>query len=261
MSLHDAEATRRVGSLLRFLAPFFYAGPEADSTTWEPHTRVTSAAYAAGVFASRWQLPVGGASSYAANATAYTLVDTSLAVDWTGPTLPVPCDGGGRVWFDLYSGTGPLSPVPSPDGGCALSLSLESRGYGAVLALAPTDASPLPANLSTFLAKMASMTARPLASFDITPTYLQQTMTFIAPAPLSALPSGMVSVPGASAWRFASIGTEIEGRTVVGNDVQYPWEDVATTTHSPHRIDVPNLYVDATPVTNQQYAAFLAATG
>jgi hypothetical protein len=48
LSPFDGESTRRVGALLRFLAPFFSAGAEADSTNWEPHTPVDAAAYAAG---------------------------------------------------------------------------------------------------------------------------------------------------------------------------------------------------------------------
>ena len=43
--------------------------------------------------------------------------------------------------------------------------------------------------------------------------------------------------------------------------MQFPWEDLASTTHTTHHIDVPNLFVDATPVTNDQYAAFLTKTG
>jgi hypothetical protein len=42
--------------------------------------------------------------------------------------------------------------------------------------------------LAPFLAKMAAMTARPLATFDTAPTYLQQTMTFVAPAPPRGAP-------------------------------------------------------------------------
>ena len=261
LSLHDCEATRRVGALLRFLAPFFRAGPAANSSTWEPHMAVSAAAYSAGVFASKWALPAGGDSPYASAATAYTLVGKGAA-DWTGPTLPVPCDGGGALFFDLYAGlSAPLAPAPSPDGGCALPLALEASGYGAVLALAAADASPPPPALADFLARMAQMTARPLASFDIAPTLLQQTMTPIAPAPLAAAPAGAVAVAGAAAWPFSVGGTMIEGRSTVGNDVQFPWEDSAITAHEMHAVDVPNLFVDVTPVTNAAFAAFLQASG
>ena len=261
LSLFDGEATRRVGALLRFLTSFFHAGPDATSTTWEPHTAVTEAAYAAGIFASRWELPAGGDSPYSDNATAYTIVSKGAA-DWAGPTLPVPCDGGGALFFDLYTGlAAPVAPVPVPGGsGCALPLAIEVNGYGAVLALSAANGAPTPAALSIFLSKMAEMTARPLTSYDTTPTYLQQTMTFIAPAPLANAPADTVFVSGQSAWPFSVEGTLIEGRTVKGNDVQYPWEPLAITIHAPHPVDIPNLFVDVTPVTNAAFGAFLAAT-
>jgi len=203
--------TRRVGSLLRFLTLFFQADPSANSTSWTPHTPVTAAAYAAGVFASQWVLPSGGESPFKSAATAYTILGNGTA-NWVGPTLPVPCDSSGGAYYDLYSGTAtPLTPIPSPDGGCALPLALEARAIGAVLALGAADAADPPPTLAPFLALMANMTARPLASFDTAPVYLQQTMTPIAPAPLAAAPRGTVLVTGASGWSFSVVGTEIEG--------------------------------------------------
>ncbi len=264
LSLRDAEATRRVGALLRFLTLFFRAGPEATSTTWTPHTLVTAAAYGAGVFASQWVLPAGGGSPFKGDATAYTLVSNG---SFAGPTLPVPCAAAGAAYFDLYAGAAaPLAPVPAPEGGCALPLAFEAGGFGAVLALGAADAAAPPAALAAFLAKMAQMTARPLASFDAAPTYLQQEMTFIAPAPLRAAPAGTVFVPGQAAWPFSVNGSEIEGvagrnDTDAGMDVQFPWEELAHHVHGPFNVSVPDLFVDATPVTNAQYAAFLAASG
>ncbi len=221
LSLRDAEATRRVGALLRFLAPFFYADPSATSTSWTPHTPVTAAAYSAGVYASQWVLRAGeNGSPFKGDATAYTVVGKGAA-DFSGPALPVPCAAAGVSYYDLYAGdSAPLVPAPAPEGGCALPLSLEASGYGAVLVLGAADAAAPPAALAAFLAKMAAMTARPLATFDTAPTYLQQTITEIAPAPLTAAPAGTVFVPGQQAWPFSVEGTEIEGRTVAGNDVQ-----------------------------------------
>jgi len=56
------------------------------------------------------------------------------------------------------------------------------------------------------------------------------------------------------------MGTEIEGRPNLGNDVQFPWETIAVTEHATHAVDVPSLYWDTTPVTNAAFAAFLAAS-
>ena len=255
MSPYDAEATRRVGALLRFLAPFFSA------PAWTPHTLVTPEAYQSAIFSSRWELPGGSTSGpYAFNSTAYTLVGKGQQ-PWNGATLPVPCSDPSTVYYDLYAGALLPPPVPSSDGGCALSLSLEAGGFGAVLGLSAREVSPgPPAALTDFLARMREMTARPLATFGTAPTLLQQVMTFIPPAPQAAPPPGMVLVPGQAAWRFSVTGTEIEGRTVAGNDVQFPWEALASTAHAPHAVDIPNLFVDTTPVTNAQYAAFLAST-
>lgn len=257
MSERDCEATRRVASILRFLAPFFSAGPEANSKTWTPHTLVTASAYAAGAYSSRWDLPSGG-GYYAHDATAYTIVSTGAA-DFSGPILPVPCNDPSVVYFDLYAGV-LILPVPAPEGGCALPLYLEANGYGAVLALAAVDASPVPSSLLDFLTQMAAMTARQLASYDTAPLLLQQTMTLITPAPLATAPAGTVLIAGQSEYRFSVSGTEIEGRIVNGNDVQFAWESSAETNHPPHRINIPNLFVDSTPVTNSQYATFLATT-
>ncbi len=268
LSLRDAEATRRVAALLRFLTLFFSADPTPDSTSWTPHTPVTPAAYSAGVFASQWVLPPGGASPYTATATAYTIVGNGTG-DFNGPALPVPCTGGSSgpsggggggegavvAYYDLYSGTpSPLLPVPLPapqGGGCALPLAIEAGGFGAVLALSGSDAAaPPPTPLADFLARMATMTARPLATFDTSPTYLQQAMTFIPPAPLATAPPGTTLVQGHQAWQFTVNGTEIEGRagrvnlTDVAVDVQFPWEDIAVQIHATHTMDIPDLFVE-----------------
>lgn len=252
LSLRDAEATRRVASLLRFLTLFFRADPTPDSTSWTPHTPVTAAAYSAGVFASQWVLPPGGDSPYASTATAYTIVGNGTS-NFGGPTLPVPCTAPsqGVAYYDLYAGTPwPLLPVPAPEGGCALPLAVEAGGFGAVLALSGGDAAAPPPSLADFLARMALMTARPLASFTTSPTYLQQTMTATPPAPLAVAPPGTTLVQGQVGWQFTVHGTEIEGRagrlnmTDIAVDVQFPWEDIAVQYHANHTLNIPNLFVE-----------------
>jgi formylglycine-generating enzyme required for sulfatase activity len=255
LSPRDAEATRRAGALLRFLGQRFTASPD-----WEPHFVLAPAPAAAGVFASRWPAPAGRA--YAHAATAFTLVNRGAADSLAAPTVPAPCDGGGMLYFDLYAGQS-VAPQPVAGGGgggaCAVPVRVEAAAFGALLALDARDAPDTA--LAAFLREMAAMTAAPLASFSAATTYLQQTMTPIAPLPPAAAPpAGTVLVAGAADWRFSVSGTEIEGRTVAGNDVQFPWEALATTSHAPVRLNVSNLYVDVTPVTNAAYAAFLAAS-
>jgi hypothetical protein len=84
LSPRDAEATRRAGALLRFLGPAFLT-----SLGWEPHTALAPAVASAGLFASRWPLAGGGASPFAHDATAYTLVNRG-AQDSAAPAVPAP---------------------------------------------------------------------------------------------------------------------------------------------------------------------------
>lgn len=251
LSSRDAEATRRVGSMLRFLAPFLV------SPAWEPHTVLASTASAASVFASRWPSPAGAA--FPSNATAWTLVSTSLETNYSGPAVLVPCALRGVSYFDVYRGAA-LSPAPLPTGdGCALTLSVEAGGYGAVLAVADTDAIGN-ATLAAALARMQAMTQRALASFANSSAILPQTMT-VWPRTATPAPPGMLPIPAATQWRFAVNSTTIEGRQfAVGGDVQYYFEDLPSWRHDAV-IDIPDFLLDATPVTNDDYAAYLAASG
>ena len=255
LSARDAEATRRVGALLRFLAPFLV------SPAWEPHARLASEAAAASVYASRWPSPAGVA--FPAAATAWTLVSTELAANFSGPAVLVPCEGA--LYFDLYRGVA-LTPAPYAGGGgegaCALALSVEAGGYGAVLGVAAADAAGN-ATLATFLQSMAGITPRALASFSANVTILPQTMNVwpkTPPLPPSAR-AGMLAIPAAPAFFFSVNGTEIEGRQfAVGDDVQYPWEALPRWQHAT-TLAIDAFLIDATPVTNAQYSAFLAASG
>lgn len=249
LSIRDSESIRRAGALLRFLEQRYLTSPE-----WEPHTVLNTDAYTAGVFASKWPSPAGGAYTHAS--TAWTLVNRN-SNDLSLPTVLTPCDGGGFVYFDLYNGTS-VAPVALPSGGCAVPVRVEGMGFGALLAVNSAD---LPDSaLSTFLLEMATMTAKPLSSFSTATTYLQQTMTPVVPAPASTAPPGTVLVPGSADWRFSVSGTEIEGRTVAGNDVQFPWEALASTSHAAVRLNISNLFVDVNLVTNSDYSSFLSAT-
>lgn len=256
LSARDAEATRRVGALLRFLGtPFF------TSEDWEPHTVLVRESAAAGLFASLWPAAAEAGVPFAAtNASAWTLVNRGAA-DISMPSIKVLCSGA-VVYFDLYHGTA-LSPQHLRDGGCALKLNVEALGFGAVLGLAVSDApgGTPPAAVAAFLSKMAAMTAAPLASFSRNATLLQQVQTPHTATPVPpTTPPGSTLIAGATAWPFTVMGTEIEGRQNLGNDVQFSWETIAVTEHATHAVDVPNLYWDTTPVTNAAYAAFLASS-
>jgi iron(II)-dependent oxidoreductase len=257
LSDRDAEATRRVGMLLRFLAPFLV------SADWEPHVVLAAPAAAASIYASRWPSPAGIA--FPSNATAWTLVSTNLSSNFSAaPAILVPCGGANVAYFDVYSGA-PLTPSPYSQAGgpgCALSVSMEAGGYGAVIGVSPGDAAGN-ATLAAFLSSMRVRTARALASYSTAVALLPQNMTIWQPAP-SLPPSawgGMILIPSDPSWRFAVNGSTIEGRQFqYGGDIQYPWEALPQWQHDA-TIAIPAFYIDITPVTNAQYAAFLAASG
>jgi formylglycine-generating enzyme required for sulfatase activity len=256
MSQRDAEATRRVSAMSRYFSGFLTAAG------WEPHTVLHPDACGVGVFASRWPQPVSVV--YPNNATLWTIVNRG-SLNYTGPVVYVSCSSSGVSYYDVYRGVS-LSPtlVPGESDTCALSLPVEAEGFSGVLAIATADVS---ANLTSFLQTMSKMTTISLGSLSQATSWLPQVMTqWDATTPASSTPPDMVYLPGNASWSFAVSGTEIEGGWVAepngqGVDVQYPWESVCMQVHRPHVLSVLPLYMDVTPVTNGQYAAFLAASG
>ena len=228
----DAEATRRVASIEREVAPFLV------SPAWEPHYSM----HHYGVYASRW--PLDGK-------TVWTIVNRNeYNVD--GPQLSVPLESGTR-YFDLYHGM-ELSGV-SDTASVTLSFPIEAHGFGAVLALqGEPDAAT-----KQFLAAMKQMTATPLAQYDSVWRPLPQHIVDIAATtPAAAPPEGMVLISGGD-FVFKVRGIEIEGDDDIGVDVQYPWEDQARRFHE-HPMHIASFYIDKYPVTNAQFKLFLDAT-
>jgi formylglycine-generating enzyme required for sulfatase activity len=227
----DAEATRRVATIERAVAPFLV------SPDWEPlyptHTY--------GVYASRW--PLG-------KETVWTVVNRGL-YDLNGRQMDVPVTAGMR-YFDLYHG---VELTPEVEGQTAvLSFAIEANGFSAILATPgePSDA------MKTLMQKMAAMTTKPLAAYSHDRTVLPQTMVPIAPTkPTAEVPAGMVRIPGGS-FVFKVTGTEIEGSDDPGVDVQYPWEDSPRRYHE-KTMQVAAFYIDKYPVTNAQFKQFLDA--
>ncbi|HUI11667.1 MAG TPA: formylglycine-generating enzyme family protein [Bacteroidota bacterium] len=225
----DAEATRRVASLERAVAPFLV------SRDWEPAFPMLRY----GVFASRWPLK---------GRTVWTIVNRNhYAVE--GPQIELPA-GGSTRYFDLYHGT---ELVPERRGDrIVLSFALEPSGYGALLAAegAPDSA------LAALMATMHAMTAAPLAGYSHTWVELPQQMAEIPPTPVTLdTPAGMVKIAGGT-FVFRSRGIEIEGSNDVGVDVQYPWEDSPRRYHE-RTMAVGTFWIDRYPVTNAQFRRFL----
>jgi gamma-glutamyl hercynylcysteine S-oxide synthase len=228
----DGEATRRIATIERALAPFLI------SQGWEPFYPMARG----GVFASRWPLE---------NRTLWTIVNRT-EYDVAGQQMTVPYQDGAR-YFDLYHG---LEIKPEIDGSQAtLFFSIEGHGYGAILGVigAPDAAT------QALMAKMQAMTAKPLSSYSHEwQPLLQHIVDIPATAPAASAPEGMVRIDGGD-FEFRVDGIEIEGFNNAGVDVQYPWEDSPRRFHL-HPMHIPAFYMDKYPVTNAEFKRFLDVT-
>lgn len=228
----DGEATRRVATIERAMAPLF------ANEGWEPFYPMNRY----GVFSSRWP---------STDRTLWTIVNRN-AYDVEGRQMTIPFAEGAR-YFDLYHG---VELHPDRDGANAvLSFTMEAHGYGAILVLSGAPDS----DTAALLAKMRVMSAKPLSSYPNEWKPLPQTLVEIKPTAAAATaPQGMVKIPGGD-FRFKIEGIEIEGHNDIGVDVQYPWEKDARRFHD-HRLNVKPFYIDKYPVTNSEFKAFLDAT-
>jgi len=228
----DAEATRRVATIERAVAPFLV------SADWEPLAPMLRY----GVFSSRW--PMG-------QQTVWTIVNRN-EYDVDGPQIEVAAEKGVR-YFDLYHGV-ELTPAKNQAGQYELSFRVEAHGYGALLA----SPSAPEAGIQALMAKMKELSASPLATYSHEWKVLpQQIVSMAAVKPPSGSPADMVKIPEAN-FDFRVSGIEIEGFNDIGVDVQYPWEDTPRRFHD-HPMHVKSFWIDKYPVTNAQFKKFLDA--
>jgi iron(II)-dependent oxidoreductase len=229
----DAEATRRVATLERGLAPFLV------SKDWEPMAPMLRY----GTYASRW--PLG-------DQTVWTIVNRN-EYDVDGDQLTVPTTQGLR-YFDLYHGV-ELTPRSAADGKSILAFPIEAKGYGAVLA---TNTAP-DQKILDLMSKMKQLTATPLSHYSHQWEPVTQRIVPIQPTKKAAsAPAGMTKIPGGD-FLFKVQGIEIEGFNDAGVDVQYGWEDSPRRYHQ-HPMQVPSFFIDTYPVTNADFKKFLDAT-
>ncbi|MBT9458123.1 MAG: SUMF1/EgtB/PvdO family nonheme iron enzyme [Burkholderiaceae bacterium] len=233
----DAQTLKRIATLQRAVAPLLV------SLDWRPYAPTLQA----GVFASRFP-----GVAIQKGQVLHTIVNRN-EVEVSGEQLALPHAEGAR-YIDLWNGAA-LQPR-IVDGRALIELSLEPRGYGAVLALA---AGVQVAGLDTYLAKAAEFARTPLQSLSAQWKSIPQQLVEIAPtAAVAAAPQGMVTIPAAE-FDFVVGGIAIEGQTWAGVDVQYPWEREARRGHR-RRMPVAAFHIDRHPVTNAQFKAFMAAT-
>jgi gamma-glutamyl hercynylcysteine S-oxide synthase len=229
---HDAEATRRVATIERGVAPFLV------SQDWEPFSPMLHF----GVFSSRW--PLG-------DDTVWTIVNRN-EYNISGPQIELPATNG-MHYYDLYHGV-ELNPE-SRGNNVALTFDLGAKDYGALLATKSALSEPI----RNLMAKMKAMTAKPLTTFSHEWTFLPQQIAPMATTkPPAGTPTEMVKIP-ADDFRFKVQGIEIEGFDDVGVDVQYPWEDSPRRYHE-HVMNIKSFWIDKYPVTNEQFKKFVDAT-
>ena len=185
----DAEATRRVATIERGVAPFLI------SQDWEPMAPVLRY----GVYASRW--PRG-------EDTVWTIVNRN-EYDIQGDQIEVAGKDGIR-YFDLYHGV-ELKPQARLGGKIVLAFSIEAKGYGAVLATKSASNSAtnpmLDQKLVALMSKMKDLSATPLSSYSHEWKFVPQQIVPIPPTKATAsAPDGMIRIPrGDFLFKFSGI--------------------------------------------------------
>lgn len=230
----DAAALRRTAVVERQFADLLI------SPGWEPFAPTLRN----GIFASKF--PKAGT-------TLWLLINQNDATV-SGPELSVP-HAEGRRYFDVWHGI-ELKPRVE-DGHATLEFELEGQGYGAVVAVDPGSAGY---GLAPFMARMAAMTGKPLASYSHEWHFLPQAMVGVEPTKSAAkIPAGMIRIP-AGDFDFRVSGVEIEGFDWEGLDVQYPWETVPKRGHD-HVMHIASFLIDEFPVTNAEFKRFMDGSG
>jgi formylglycine-generating enzyme required for sulfatase activity len=226
---------QRDRSLLRAMLPIQrrYAGLFCGEN-WTPLVPTLKAE----VFASLW----GGGGLRL-----WTLINRSQAAV-AGPLLPARLEPGQTV-FDLVAG----KPA-SPD----FSTSIAARGLGCFVAGAPAA---LGADFKRFLRAQAAAQAR--ASWDTAYPQRQTQLLAVKPTQKRPLaPEGMVEVPAAEINLVIDMRLRECGYYESVREKNPDFQDVYTHKTAPfrRRVRLTRFALDATPVTNAQFAAFLRAT-
>ena len=228
----DATALKRITTIYRRFPSLLV------SADWEPYA--TTLQY--GVFASKFP---------GADCILWNIVNRNeYEVD--GQQLRV-AHAEGNTYFDLWLGVALQPRIQGAE--AVISLTLEARGFGAVLAVrAGCEVEAMDA----LLARIAELASVPLQARSAKWEPLQQTMVDNPSTTVCAsAPEGMVQVP-AAVYDFAVHGVEIEGFSAVGTGLQYPWER-SPRRHHRHSLNITEFYIDRTPVTNAEFKRFMDA--
>ncbi|KAI8377656.1 C-type lectin protein [Radiomyces spectabilis] len=243
ISPRDGEALRRTSKIMRCFGPTFFANPD-----WEPHTPCIQWKC---VFGSRW------VSSTTANQVLWTFVNRS----------PLPAVGHqivvgyqiGWQFYDVWRGE-EIFPTNIVDGLATLSFDIEPRGYGCIFAT--PDIAQLPDGVNDLLFFMRRRSKIPLYRYPISNSVLWQEIDEIQVSPVAnETPLGMVRIDG-DLYNFtvSGRGAHPPGLEYPGADIKYPWEYEASRVHATYQMKIRPFFMDAYPVTEEQFKEFLDAT-
>lgn len=231
-----AETIRRISTIYRQFPGLW------NSSAWEPHI----ATLQSGVFASRFP---------GKDVTVYTLINRdSTKIDGKQIMLPY---APGMKYFDIWNGL-PLTPQ-RVNNKIYLNFSLESRGFGAVLAIKENKINFV---LKQFLTKIRNMGSQPINGYSVAWKPLKQELVAISQTTSGVkMTKDMVMIPALEHYLFQSNGVMIEGDNLPdGVGTQYPWLEHPMRS-TKHIIDIHSFYIDKYPVTNEEFKKFIDATG
>jgi len=225
---------RRISAIERMFASLMV------SADWEPY----AATLQRGVFSSAF--PGNGLTLWTIiNRNDYSIKGDQLAV----------AHREGSQYYDTWNGC-ELQPRIE-NGEAIFSLSMETFGFGCILSV---DEGTLVNGLNAFLREIAQWAKIPLQSLSNVWEPLPQKLVPITKTrPTTEPPEEMVYIP-AGEFDFRVMGIEIEGFTMNGVDVQYPWESSARRSHL-HRMKMEPYYIDRHLVTNADYLKFVENSG
>ncbi|GMH93137.1 hypothetical protein TL16_g12543, partial [Triparma laevis f. inornata] len=245
----DAEAVRRVGTMLRF-----FGGEDKrifQSSGWEPHKPTLQE----NVFMSFWPSP--SADEYL-----FTFVNRD-GRNTTGAQLKLnEADFKKGVdeysWFDCMRGT-KLEVVDSE-----LGFDLEAEDYGCVFATTNVNDEAL----VEFLSTMKTLSEKSLWRYRKEWTFLQQDRVQQGKPQVEGKPrKNMIRITPPAGWFFESWGVEIEGGENTpdgtddhGTDIQFESEDYPSLYHG-FETNLEMFEIDVWPVTVGEYYGFLVETG
>jgi hypothetical protein len=230
-----AEAIRRIATIYRQFPGIW------NSASWEPAVPVLQK----GIYASAFP---------GVDQTVYTLINRDSS-EKNGEQIRLPYSENMK-YYDLWHGK-ELTPQVE-ENQVTLNFTVESRGFGAVLAVKDYVQD---AGFSEFLNRMNKYAEKPLNSFsDSWRPLAQQLVAIEKTKPATKKPQGMKLIPAVKNYAFESKGVMIEGdRLPEAVGVQHPWEKHPSRSQT-HSMDIPSFYMDIYPVTNREYKKFLDAT-